>query len=83
MRCTTRRGVAPLASPNQITGPLTVGVNMDAYQEERLTELLNVMAEKLAHHDDSPHETIGGLSYLVWEARKTLELPDIEGLGPL
>ena len=56
---------------------------MSPYHKTRLTELLARMAELLVNRADSPHETIGGLTYLVWEAGKLLELPEIDGLTPL
>lgn len=52
--------------------------------ESRLAELLDRMAEDLVAEAERPSaETIGGLIYLIWEARKVLGLPDIDGLHPL
>ena len=54
------------------------------YQEKRLIEQLNEMAKSLATWKDRPlGETLGGLIYLVWEARQTLNLPDVKGLDPV
>jgi len=51
---------------------------------ERLVVLLDKFAELLSTRDQRPpHETLGGLVYVTWEARKLLDLPDVAGIEPL
>lgn len=60
------------------------------YQNDRLTELLNDMAKVVVEAkkpDGHPMErnarALGRIDYMVWEARKILHLPDVDGLAPL
>jgi hypothetical protein len=57
---------------------------MTTYQEKRIVQLLDDMAKTAVDLErKTPGEIIGGLQYLIWEARQTLELPDVPGLEPI
>jgi hypothetical protein len=44
---------------------------------------LDAMAHRATHYDRPLSEIVGGLQYMIWEARQTLGLPDYPGLSPV